>query len=126
MSRAFDAYPLGWKIYALVLLAIGLLGCWAFVYRYVRTYKWWNNEFGRHLIAFSSCLGAFLTFYAVMAVWPELPGRGAIRLVLFTALVAVIVWRLVLFERIKRAEDRVRRDPSSPRSSGGNTPEEDR
>lgn len=105
MSRAIDSYPLGWKIYALTLLALGLIGCWAFVIRYMRRYDWWATEFGRHLIALSSCLGLFMTFYAVLAVFPRLPGAAAIRLILFTVLVAVILWRLVLFERIKRADD---------------------
>lgn len=106
MSRAIEAYPLGWKIYALVLLALGIVGCWAFVYRYARTYRWWGNEFGRHLVAFSSCLGLFLSYYAVVVVFPNMPGKDAIRLTLFTILVVVILWRLLLFERIKRAEDK--------------------
>lgn len=106
MSRAISTYPLGWQIYALVLLTVGIIGCWAFVYRYARTYRWWTNEFGRHLIAFSACLGLFLTFYAVITAYPRLPGAAAIRLTLFTVLVAVIVWRLWLFERIRRAEEK--------------------
>lgn len=106
MSRAIESYPFGWKIFALVLLLVGIVGCWAFVYRYAKTYKWWSNEFGRHLVAFSASLGLFLTFYGVLSVFPNLPGQKVIRLGLFTVLVAVIVWRLLLFERIKRAEDR--------------------
>lgn len=117
MSRAIDAYPLGWKIYALTLLVLGIVGCWLFVYRYARTYRWWKNEFGRHLIAFSSCLGQFLTFYGVVAVFPDLPFKDAIRLILFTELVAVILWRLALFERIKRLEDR-EGEPAGRRSGG--------
>lgn len=106
MSRTIQSYPLGWQIYALVMLGVGIVGCWAFVYRYVRTYRWWRNEFGRHLVAFSASLGLLLTYVGVLWVYPDLPGRNVIRLVLFSSLIAVIVWRLVLFERVKRAEKR--------------------
>ncbi len=106
MSNAIQSYPLAWKIYALALLAVGLVGCWYFVYRYAKTYRWWENETGRHLIAFSSSLGLFFLYYAVLSVFPDLPGKNVIRLVLFTWLVVVVVWRVVWFERIKRAEER--------------------
>ncbi|HEY9415175.1 MAG TPA: hypothetical protein VIQ30_10480, partial [Pseudonocardia sp.] len=60
---------------------------------------------------FSACLGQFLTFYALVAVFPNLPWKDAIRLALFTELVAAILWRVWLFERIKRDEDRQQSPP---------------
>lgn len=108
MSTQLAAYPLGWRIYAYVLLGVGIFGCWAFVALYTKKYRWWTDPFGQHLVAFSACLGLFLTYYGVLVVWPDMPGRGAVRLALFTLLTVVIVWRLVLFGRFTRAKERER------------------
>lgn len=106
--------PPGLKVYMLVLLVVSTLGCWAFVVLYHRAYRWWRNEFGRHLIAFSACLGLFLTYYLVLAFWPGMPWRAGIRTALFTLLAAVIVWRLVLFGRISIALDKTERSERHP------------
>lgn len=105
MSRAIDAYPLLWKVYAIVLLALFVSSCWAFVIGYATRYRWWDNQVGRHLISFSGCLGLFGTYYTVLAVWPDMPGRSGIRLALFTVLTGVTVWRFFWFMHI-RAEER--------------------
>lgn len=102
------ALPLGLKLYTLALLVISCAGCWLFVVLYHRAYKWWTNEFGRHLVAFSASLGLFLTYYVVLAMWPGMPEglRLWARTGLFTLLTAVIVWRLVLFGRVSLAQRR--------------------
>ena len=107
------ALPAWLQVYTLVLLGVSTLGCWAFVALYHRAYRWWGNEFGRHLVAFSACLGLFLTYYCVLAVWPGMPWRVGIRTALFTLLAAVIVWRLVLFGRVSWALDRSERSSRS-------------
>ncbi|OLE27966.1 MAG: hypothetical protein AUG44_08740 [Actinobacteria bacterium 13_1_20CM_3_71_11] len=84
-----------------VLLVVGALASWGFVIRYTATYRWWETEIGRHLISWSSVVGAFLTYYVLVFIWPTIPGRMWIRLFLFVALIAVIVWRLVMFERLR-------------------------
>jgi hypothetical protein len=96
------ALPPGLRLYTLALLLISAAGCWLFVVLYHRAYRWWTNEFGRHLVAFSACLGLFLTYYVVLAFWPEMPYwlRLWLRTGLFTLLTGVIVWRLVLFGRV--------------------------
>ena len=103
-----SALPPGLKLYTLALLVISCAGCWLFVVLYHRAYKWWNNEFGRHLVTFSASLGLFLTYYLVLAFWPTMPDglRLWLRTSLFTLLTAVIVWRLVLFGRVNLAQRR--------------------
>ena len=101
-----SALPPGLKYYTLALLVIACAGCWLFVVLYHRAYKWWNNEFGRHLVSFSACLGLFLTYYLVLAFWPGMPWRTGIRTGLFTLLTAAVVWRLVLFGRVNLAQRR--------------------
>lgn len=108
------ALPLALKIYMLVLLVVSTLGCWGFVVLYHRSYRWWRNEFGRHLVSFSACLGLFLTYYLVLAFWPGMPWRTHIRTALFTLLAAVIVWRLVLFGRVSAALDKTERSDQDP------------
>jgi hypothetical protein len=102
------ALPPALRIYTLALLVISWAGCWAFVVLYTRAYKWWNNEFGRHLVAFSACLGLFLTYFGVLAFWPGMPYalRIWLRTGLFTLFAAVIVWRVALFWRVDRAQDK--------------------
>lgn len=102
------ALPPGLKVYTLALLAISCAGCWLFVVLYHRAYRWWTNEFGRHLVSFSASLGLFLSYYVVLAAWPGMPDglRLWLRTGLFTLLTAVIVWRLVLFGRVHLAQQR--------------------
>lgn len=119
MSKAIDAYPPFWKVYAIILLIVFLSSCWAFVIGYATRYRWWENVVGRHLVSFSGCLGLFGTYYTVLLVWPELPGKSTIRLVLFTGLTAITVWRLFWFMRVRaeeKAADRMRDSGSRSRS----------
>lgn len=113
MSRIPDL-PAWLQVYTLALLAASTLGCWLFVFLYHRAYRWWRNEFGRHLVAFSASLGLFLTYYCVLAVWPSMPWRVGIRTALFTLFALVIVWRLVLFGRVSVALDKNDRSDKDP------------
>lgn len=101
-----SALPIGLRIYTLALLVVCVAACWAFVALYSKSFPWWRNQFGSHLVAFSTCLGLFLSYYLVLAFWPQMPWRVGIRTALFTLLTVVIVWRLVLFWRINRDERR--------------------
>lgn len=91
------------------LLGEGILACWAFVILYSVNHKWWHNDIGRHLVALSTCLGAFLTYYGLLVFWPDMPGRDVIRGVLFVSLIAVINQRLWVFGRYDLARKRERR-----------------
>jgi len=85
----------------IVLLVTGSLAGWAFVIRYMVTYRWWTTELGRHLITFSACVAAFESYYLLILIWPGLPGRTAIRTCLFVLLTVAVVWRWWMFERIR-------------------------
>jgi hypothetical protein len=91
---------------ALTYLALGAgaLACWAFVTLYTIHYRWWRNQFGRYLVAFSASLGALLTHILVFSIWPDLPWRVPVRTVLFGLVVAVLVHQLFLFLRVIRAD----------------------
>jgi hypothetical protein len=108
VTTQLSSLPFWWRVEAIVLLVIGAGSCWSFVTLYWVTFKWWRNDFGRHLIAMSSCLGAFFTYYLILVAWPDLPGRGLIRLILFHLLVVTVVWRLVVFGRVELAKKRER------------------
>jgi hypothetical protein len=91
------------------LLIIGAVACWGFTFRYVTKFKM-TTDIGRHLVAMSTVVGAFLTYSAIATIWPGVPGRVWIRTVLFIALVVTLVWRWVMFERLLRKIDKENRD----------------
>lgn len=95
--------PTWLKVTYYVLLVIGALASWGFVARYAYLYRWWTTEIGRHFVAMSACLGSFYTYYTVALIWPELPGKAWIRGALFLCMTTAICWRLVMFERMRRA-----------------------
>jgi hypothetical protein len=94
--------PTWLQVVYFVLLVVGVLAGWTFVIRYMVSFRWWSTELGRHLVTFSSCLAAFETYYLLVLAWPDLPGKTAIRTVLFVVLTGLVVWRLVMFERYRR------------------------
>lgn len=114
------ALPLPLRVYTLALLVICTVGCWVFVGRYWQKHRWWTNDVGRHLIAFSGCLGLFFVYFGVLAFWPSMPTglRIGLRTGLFTLLTAIIVWRVVLFERVERVQ-RKKRAEARRRGEGG-------
>lgn len=83
------------------LFAFGALGSWLFIYRYMRTYRWWTTELGRHMIAFSAVVGAWFTYIPFILLWPDFPGRAAIGTVLLVVLVFTVWWRVWMFERLR-------------------------
>jgi hypothetical protein len=94
-----------------VLLLIGVAASWGFVARYTTTYRWWKDVMGVHLITFSTIVGLFFSYFAVLVIWPGLPGKTAIRTVLFIALTATIVWRLFIFERVRHQDRKTSTNP---------------
>lgn len=104
MSRDIEALPIWAKMLAYTVLGIGWLATVVFVGWYGWTRPWYLSDVGRHLMAMSGCVGAFFTLYLLLAIWPELPGRSIVRLVLLVLLVATVVHRLVLLARQDRAD----------------------
>ena len=97
MSRDVEALPLWAKLIAYGVLGIGWLASTVFIVWYGRTRPWFDSEIGRHLMAMSASVDAFFTLYLALAIWPDFPGRTVIRIVLLVALVATVVWRLIIF-----------------------------
>lgn len=103
-----SVFPLGWP-FEVTLRIVLTGGCAAFIIRYWMTNRWWRNDFGRHLMSMSAALGALGAFSLLVLVWPDLPARGLVRMVLFFLLALTVVWRIVVFERYELAKRRERR-----------------
>jgi hypothetical protein len=100
---------LGWI--NLLELIIGTVAGGGFLIMYTVRFRWWGNTFGQHLFAFSGVAWLFYVFYLYItakAIADGVPGTApgnsgsasAIgRLVLFSLITAVIVWRFALFLR---------------------------
>ncbi|HKS46362.1 MAG TPA: hypothetical protein VJT49_14875 [Amycolatopsis sp.] len=88
-----------------LLLVLALIPSFGFVVHYSIVYPWWRSEIGRHIVAFSSSIGALLLHSLIAFLFPTWPGRNWIRLALFIALIVVIWWRWVVFIRVRK-EDR--------------------
>jgi hypothetical protein len=104
MSRDVEALPLWARLVAYAVLGVGWLASVVFIARYGATRPWFSSEMGRHLMAMSVSVGSFFTLYLVLAVWPTFPLRSALRFVLLIALVATVVWRLIIFEKQDRRD----------------------
>lgn len=102
MNAQLSAYPWPWNLVAYSILGIGWLSVVVFLVWYTRVEPWFSTDVGRHLVSFSASVGAFFTLYLLLALFPDLPGKGAIRFVLLIAIVANCVWRLVLFAHYRR------------------------
>jgi len=99
VSRDVEALPLWAKLIAYGVLGVGWVASVVFIAWYGSTRPWFHSEMGRHLMSMSVSVGAFFTLYLALAIWPEFPGRTVIRFVLLIALVATVVWRLVIFAK---------------------------
>lgn len=109
MINTVRSLPLVWELLAYGVLAWGLLSVLLFLGRYMTSLPWSSTPEGRHLVAMSGNIGAFFLVYLVQAVWPGLPGRRYILIVLLIGLVASCTWRWLLLERHLRERRRERR-----------------
>jgi hypothetical protein len=92
------------------LILVALFGSVGFIVHYSLVYSWWRDEVGRHIVAFSGCVGAFLLFFTVSFFFPAWPGRDWVRFALFLFLVGVIWWRWIVFIRVRRQDRRATRE----------------
>jgi predicted permease len=107
MIRDIQALPVWASVLAYTVLALGLVFVTGFILRYVVKLPWSDSEEGRHLVAMSANIGAFFVVYLLLAIWPELPGRSAIRIGLLFLLVGNCGWRWWLLEKYLREHKRV-------------------
>jgi uncharacterized membrane protein YbhN (UPF0104 family) len=113
---------LGWL--NLAELIIGTAAGGAFMVLYTVRYRWWRDEFGKHLMSFSAIAWLFYAFYLVVTLArPETaPGNSTsptalVRFVLFSVLTVVIVWRLVIFLDFRRYVRAAAKQPA-PKDGG--------
>lgn len=99
MIRAINSLPLGWTIFAYVVLGWGLLAVLLFLVRYTANLPWSHSEEGRHLVAMSANVGAFFLLYVIQAFVPNIPGRGYILMTLLVGLVGTCTWRWIILEK---------------------------
>lgn len=99
MNKDIATLPLVWQVLAYCLLGLGLLFVVGFILRYTTNLPWKIHEEGKHLVAMSANVGAFFVLYIGLGLFPEFPGRAAVRLGLLVALVANCGWRWVLLEK---------------------------
>lgn len=92
------------RVVYIAQLLLGTVGCWFFVARYSTTYSWWKNELGSHLVVMSSCVGLWYTYFLIAVIWTNLPGKTLVRTLLFLALTAAVLWRVVIFERVRKTD----------------------
>lgn len=116
MIRAINSLPLGWTIFAYIVLGWGLFVVLLFLARYVVKLPWTQTEEGKHLVAMSSSVGAFFLLYVIQAFVPNIPGRAYIMVVLLVALVVTCTWRWVILEKrlavLRRAALRTEEGPA--------------
>jgi hypothetical protein len=92
-------------LYRIVLIAdVAALG--AFVAEYTWRANWWSNPIGRTIVIKSGLLAAVLipSILALFFNFSRLTSIVAawIDLVLFALIAVVMVWRIIVFERIHR------------------------
>lgn len=94
-------------LYYQILLIVGILCGGGFIGLYWYNHPGWiHSHVGKLLMTFSINIFLFYAWYAVVAFWPTIPGRGMVRLILFSFMTAAIVARLISFFII---ENKIRR-----------------
>lgn len=106
MNATISELPLVWKLVAFGLLVLGIVFVFGFIADYTSHLPWTSSEEGRHLVAMSANVGAFLLLYTALAIWPDMPLRNIVRLVLFAALIGNCGWRWWLLRKYLRSRRR--------------------
>jgi NADH:ubiquinone oxidoreductase subunit 4 (subunit M) len=101
VSGMINSLPPWASAIAYGLLVLGVFFTVGFVIDY-RVHTAHVDEIGRHMAAMTLNLAAFFLLYLVLAVWPEFPGRDAIRFVLFVAIIANCGWRWYLYRKTRK------------------------
>lgn len=89
----------------LVLFGVGAFACWGFVFRYATNFYWYTNVLGRHLMSVSAICGLIYTWNFIVIMFPEWqanPLRIIMSMALFALFTGLLVWRLIIFEKLAR------------------------
>lgn len=92
------------RLFYEIVLLLMIVGSGGFLVHYSLVYPWWRNEYGRHIVAFSGVVTAFLIYFLIFTFFPQLPWRTPIRLTLFVILGVVIWQRWFVFVRTRKRE----------------------
>ena len=97
-----------WQISDIGFLLLAAVAGTIFMIVYTARTRWWQEEHRAHLGVFTGTLTLMLWLYVFRAIIP-VPTFVIVRRVFFDLVALLMVWRLVLLFRSKRA-DRARRD----------------
>lgn len=85
---------------------VGLAFAWAaatfFVIEYAFTSKWEDSYIGRNIMAITVTLWIALTNSGIRVIWPNLPGRKILGVVLIWLIGISLVQRILAFRRARR------------------------
>ena len=73
-----------------------------FILFYHLRYRWWNNSVGRHMMSFMAGLTAILDLSLIAQMWPDMPGRQELRILVWILIPFLFTWRLVLLLTVKQ------------------------
>lgn len=93
-----------------VPIVVSWLAAGAFVAGYARRPVWRNTVMGRHMMTFMTVVWAVLSFSLVTLAVGDYPGRQYVRGGYWTAIAAVLCWRVALLYRAQRGADLARPD----------------
>lgn len=104
--------------YYQIMLLVGDLAGGGFIALYWYYFpKWRTSDVGKLLMTFSIIVFLFYSWYTVVAFWPTIPGRGPVRLVLFTLMTIALVDRLIRFfivkAKIRRRDAAMDKEPAT-------------
>lgn len=102
MNAFINSLPAWMSAIAYAILALGVFFGVGFIVDYV-THTMHIDEIGRHMVAMTANVVAFFVLYLLLAVWPDLPGRGGVRFALLIAIVINMGWRWRLYRKGRRA-----------------------
>jgi hypothetical protein len=102
MNAFIDSLPIWLSAVAYAILVLGVVFVVGFIVDYT-VHTRHIDGIGRHMVAMSANVGAFFVLYLLLALLPDLPGRGFIRFTLLIAIVANSGWRWRLYRKQRRA-----------------------
>jgi len=79
-------------VYYPIALAIGAIVSWYIVGLYITTQKKWWNSISQLVIIMPISLGLIFTWVFIARVWPTVPGRIVISMILFSLVVCALLW----------------------------------
>jgi hypothetical protein len=100
------------------LLIVGAVCSFGLVFLYIRTQRgWWKHPIGKILVSLALVDGVFYAWYILVTLWPQIPGRSLVRLVLFTLMTIAIVYRFIAFLKLQpvmRRDKEIRESGAQP------------